>query len=59
MYENPFIKVYLIQHAFEVERDSLETKSKTISSYQTTKLLNIGFLLLVSVIRRKKIKGNL
>ena len=44
MHENHFIKVYLILHAFEVERDSLETKSKTISSYQTTKLLKIGFL---------------
>ena len=59
MHENHFIKVYLILHGFEVERDSLETKSKTISSYQTTKLLKIGFLLLVSVKRQKKIKGKL
>ena len=30
MEEKAFVKVYWIQHDFEVERDLLQTKSKTI-----------------------------
>ena len=57
MQENPFIKVYWIRHSFEVERDSLQTKGKIISRYQTTKLLKIWSLCLVSMKGQKRDKS--
>ena len=42
------MKVCWIQHIFEVERDSLQTKYRNISRYQIAKLLKIWFLFLVS-----------
>ena len=38
------MKVYLIRYDFKVERDSLLTKNKNISRYQTTNLLKTRFL---------------
>ena len=52
-----FIKVYCIRHSFKVERDLLQTKGKTISRYQTTKLLKIWFLCLVSMKGQKRDKS--
>ena len=46
MQENSFMKV-CTRHGFEVERDSLLTKNKNISHYQTTNLLKTWSLLLV------------
>ena len=48
MYKNSFIKVYWIRYGFEVERDSLLTKNRNVSYYQTTNLLKTRFLFLVS-----------
>ena len=44
MSDSSFIKFYSIRHDFEVERDSLQTKSRNISRYQTTNLLKSWFL---------------
>ena len=58
MYENPFIKVYWIRHTFGVECNSLLTKDRNISCYQTTNLLQIWFLFLVSTNRQKEDKSD-
>ena len=57
--ENSFIKIYWIRYGFEVERDSLLTKSKNISRYQTTNLLETSFLFLVCKKEKERIKANL
>ena len=47
MQKNYFLRVYWIWYGFEVKRDSLSTKYKNISRYQTTNLQKTWFLFLV------------
>ena len=56
MKENSFIKVYWILHGLEVERDSLWTKNRVTSYYQTTNLLKTWFSFLVCK-KGQKTKG--
>ena len=47
MWENSFIKIYWIQHGFEVECETTKNKNKTSCRYQTTNLLKTWLLFLV------------
>ena len=57
MQENSFINVYWIRHGVEIQRDSLQTKSRNVSCYQTTNLLKTRFLFLVCKKKQKEDKS--
>ena len=57
MWENSFIKVFLIRNGFEVERCLNINKTKKLFRYGTTNLLKIWFLFLVSKKGQKRNKS--
>ena len=57
MQQNSFIKVYWTRHGLEIDRDSLQTKSRNVSCYQTSNLLKTWFLFLVCKKKQKEDKS--